>query len=1262
MLKKLCLRDIRSSLGRFFAIAAIIALGVGLFAGLRVSRDAMVQTGGQYLQDFKLYDFRLLSTLGFTAADAEAFSKLPGIREARGSLSQDVLYQTEDGSDLVIAIHTLLPDLNVPDLRAGRMPVSSDECVLDAAAFGEDALGTWLTLSASNDTDTLQLFSHRAYRVVGLADSPIYINFERGSTTLGSGSVSCFGYLLPEGFDADYCTELYLTLENSAPAYSDAYDKLAEEARPKVEALLSSRAALRYQTLRAEGGDKLSDARAELEDAREQYENGKREAEESLAAAWDQLEDARRSLDDGWAELENGRTALDAETASAEAELAEAQRALEDARAELESGEAAYLEAGQELERGEAEYAEGLQEYENGLAAYEDGKLRCDRGRADYEAGYAEYQDGMDAYRSGRERYNRGVEEYEKGRQAYETQRALFESQVPDIEAVRTAVEENREQAEAAREPLNALLTLLLSQLSDPGIRDTAALTEALRSDETGTLTAAADHILSQLSQLDPAVPADTASLLAVCSMLEQYDQGVAALAAYDQLENTRILLEETSGQLSSASAALSDARAELNSAKKQLEEARNELEEAESQLEDAWAELEAGQAELDDARGELDDGWRQYQESRAKLDDGWQEYQDGCRDLENGRQTLEEETASARQRLADAEAELRTGETEYADGLNDYQTAEYDAQRELEDAAAQIAEGEQALKDGEAELAGLEPADCYTLGRETNVGYICFENDTNIVSSVAKVFPLFFFLVAALVCITTMTRMVEDARTKIGVLQALGYSGGAIMASYLFYAGSASLLGCSVGFLAGSWGFPVIMWKVYDIMYSFSYPIQFVLDWKLAAFSIGLYMFCALGSTWLVCRSSLRESAAELIRPKAPKCGKRILLEHVTVLWRRIPFLYKVSIRNIFRYQKRLFMMVLGIGGCTALLLTGFGIRDSIANIVEFQFQEISHYDSAVTFRHAMSQSERTEFLEYCSPWTEQAVFFYGATVDVSAGGVTKSANLAAAGQEMADVIDFHAGDVPVSYPERGGVLINNGLAEALGVSVGDLLTLRSSDMQAVQLPISGVFDNYFYHYVFLTPETFADWQGVFPEAQSAYLRNLPGTDPHAAGAALSGLSSVASVSVNADTEERVGAMLGSLNYIVLLVILCAGCLAFIVLYNLTNINITERIREIATIKVLGFYPSETAAYVFRENTILTAVGAAAGIVLGRYLHAYVMSQIRIDMMHFDVRIEWPSYLLSFALTFLFAAVVNLAMLFRLERINMAESLKSIE
>ncbi|MGN1445917.1 MAG: FtsX-like permease family protein [Eubacteriales bacterium] len=953
MLWKSILRTIRKSLGRYLAILAIIALGVGFFAGLRVTRDAICETANQYIEELNLFDFRLVSTLGFTEEDVAAFRELEGIESVQGSVSADLIYRREDGSDAVLHAHTLTEGINGVDILYGRLPQAPNECVLDARYADESRIGETICLSDSNSQDTFDTFAYREYTIVGLCNASAYINFERGSTALGNGSVSGYIYLPLEGFSVDYYTEIYLTLPPSGDMYSDQYQAAVDAMRVSVEDLLDRRAYARYDGIVSEAREAIDNAQAELEEKRQE------------------LKDAQAEIDRGWEALRN-----------AEAALADSKRQLDDARTQLD----------------------------NGWAALEAAKANS----------------------------------------------ILTQDQLDAMEA-----ELNKKEADYT-----------------------------------------------------------------------------AGLAAYEQA----------------------------------VRDAEEGFPEAEQELKDAQAEVDEALPQIEEAGGEIDNAM--------------------------------------------------------------------------------------------SDLDSVKPATVYTLDRSSNVGYASLENDTAIVSGVARVFPLFFFLVAALVCITTMTRMVGEMRTENGVLKALGYGNGAIIGQYLFYAGSASVVGCVAGFLVGSRFLPMALWQVYKIMYSIDRPVAFVLDFGLFALCSVLYLFCALGATWLVCHRDLRESAAQLIRPKAPAAGKRILLERVGWLWRHIKFLHKVSIRNILRYKKRMVMMIIGIGGCTALLLTGFGIRDSIQPVVTYQYSEIQLYDAAVSFMEPLDAEGQAAFSDAVAGVSQHVVYLHTGSVDLVTGDGSGSVNLVAFDSDLSDFVNLHDGKEPLPFPGPGEAVVDYRFAQEHGVSVGDTVELRDSGLTLapVTVTVTGIFDNYIYDYIYVSADTLTAAWGEAPEKNTAYVNFAAGQDEKAAGAVLLGADGVATVMLSSDMETRVSSMLESLNYIVLIVLVCAGALAFIVLYNLTNITITERTREIATLKVLGFYQKEQHAYVFRENLVLTGISALCGIPMGIGLLHYVMAQIKISTMYFGCRLSPLSYLFAILITFIFTAVVDMALTAKIKHINMAEAMKAIE
>lgn len=1121
-------REIRRTLGRYVAIMAIVALGVGFFSGLRVTRQAMLATGDQYLSGQSFQDFRLISTYGLTQEDVAAFGALDEVETAVGGYQRDFLQLHADGS--VSARKALmLTEVNQPLVKAGRLPQRANEVLADSQSAGEGAIGQTVIIASDNAEDTREAFTCEEYVIVGVGCSPLYMNTERGTTALADGRLGGFYYFLPQGLDFEYYTEADLLLRGSGDGFSDDYKALRDGAEPVLTATLEQRAQIRF-------ADILSDAEAELAEGREEYEKG-------------------------LADYQKERSDAEQELADAETELAEARQVLDDAKAELDASAKRLDTAEQELKAGESRYQEG--------------KATLNAARAEFE------------------------------KTKSETEQA-FENQQKEVDTARASAEEALAQLTAAgAEEMMEQYPLL--QQTEAELEAAIAALEAMPpqkvpSDETGEDAPAAD--MSEGEGLAP-------SITELQAQLQQVQ------AAKQLIENSGLL--EAWRQVQDGLRELDAAQEALNESKSLVEE---QLAGAEAQLLEKEMELAAAESTLQSARNQLSSGQRAFSE-------GVMSYQ--------------------------------KGEEEYQQGLADYLQAKEKAETLFADAEAELSDAEGELADAEAKIAELEEPATYVLNRDTNVGYVCFENDSRVVESVAKVFPLFFFLVAALVIITTMTRMVDDQRTQIGTLKSLGYSNGRITFKYVSYAGSAALLGSLLGFFAGSIVFPKCIWMGYALLYNFG-DIRVVFNYRLGLLAVLAALVCSAGTTLLVCRQDLRQVPAELMRPRAPAVGKRIWLERIPFLWRHFSFLHKVTARNIFRYKKRLIMMVLGIGGCAALVITGLGLKDSIGHIGSDQFGGIMKYDYSISFPETMEEQERQAFGENTAGLLSLCVQACGDSMDASGNGVTKQATLMACSDEnIAELIQLSDGSKTVAWPGDNRVVISDNLAKRLNLQVGDSLTLHPDEFQSVELEISGIFKNYVYYYVLMNERTYESALNRTVEYNTT-LANAGTGDKHEIAAELVNEHGAASVSVMEDLRDRVDRMLGAMDYIAALVIACAGALAFVVLFNLSNINLTERIREIATIEVLGFSDRETAAYVFRENLVLTLMGIVLGLPLGKLLHAYVMSEITIDMVAFETRIAPLSYALAVVLTFGFTVLVDLIMRRKLRTIDMAEALKSVE
>lgn len=637
----------------------------------------------------------------------------------------------------------------------------------------------------------------------------------------------------------------------------------------------------------------------------------------------------------------------------------------------------------------------------------------------------------------------------------------------------------------------------------------------------------------------------------------------------------------------------------------------------------------------------------------------------DNRQEIADGRKTLDEAAEEIQKQKDDAAAQVEEFMSSMgfspAENPGYYNRMMNEINQSFADAEAELADYYAELDEAEEEIADIDEPTVYVLTRSENAGYAAFEHDSAIIENISVVFPVFFFLVAALVCVTTMSRMVDEQRTQIGVWKAMGYDKSLISLKYIIYAGSSGFIGSVLGFFIGTYFIPKAFWNAYSSMYNFTEQLTYNFDPVMFAASLAVALLCTAGVGIYSCRKELREVPASILRPKAPRNGKRILLERIGWLWRRISFLHKVTLRNVMRYKQRFFLMILGVSGCTALLLTGFGVRDSIQNVTDYQYGEISVYDAELNFTDPLSDEEQESFLAG-HEGLDKLLYLSSNSVDIGSEDNLKSSSLSAVmSGELEDFIKLRSEDGEVSLPGDGEILLSKGMASMLNVERGDSVTVTNDQFKSIDLTVCGVFDNYISDYMFVTPETLMELDGETP-VNTAYVIFKEGVDQNTASARLLDDELVSRVALSQDTRNSVDSSFSSLNIIVVLIILCAGALAFIVLFNLININIGERIREIATIKVLGFYNGESSAYVFREVNMLTVLGALLGLVLGKLLHAFVMTQIRTDGICFDVRIAWQSYIYSLLLTFAFAVLVRIAMSYKLGRISMSESLKAVE
>ena len=663
------------------------------------------------------------------------------------------------------------------------------------------------------------------------------------------------------------------------------------------------------------------------------------------------------------------------------------------------------------------------------------------------------------------------------------------------------------------------------------------------------------------------------------------------------------------------------------------------------------YEEIQKGEEAVAQAQAQIEAAKAQLASSQAEIDSGW------------------EQIASGEQELEDAEAELADAEAGIADGWEEYYKGEADAEAEIADGEQQIAEAEEELENARQELQDLEEPEWYVYDRSNLPEYSGYGENADRMRAIGEVFPAIFFLVAALISLTTMTRMVEEERTQIGTLKALGYERHSIAAKYLGYALLATVTGSLLGVLFGEKVFPYIIINAYGIMFQHMNEIRLPYNLLYGAGAAAAALASTLLATVLSCYRELREQAAELMRPPAPKQGQRVLLERVTFIWKRLNFSWKASVRNLVRYKKRLFMTIFGIGGCMALMLVGFGLKDSIFAIVDIQYDEIQLYDGNIILEEDVTEEERTGIKEELEKDRGMDGLTEGRLTQISVGTDKEwydvYLDVPSDVETFSDfvVLKDRRTDEIYDLDDTGAVLTEK-MASELNVKAGDTIMIRDEDKGDLEVKISAVCENYLGHYLYMTPKLYEKVFGETAEYNSFFYKTADRTTEEAEriGEEALTLSGALSISYTTDMREQVDNMLGALDLVIAVLIISAGMLAFVVLYNLNNINITERQRELATLKVLGFYNNEISMYVYRENILLTFFGAVFGIILGKILHRFIIVTVEVESVMFGRNIDLSSFIYGFLLTFAFSFLVNAAMYFKLKKINMVESLKSVE
>lgn len=959
----------------------------------------------------------------------------------------------------------------------------------------------------------------------------------------------------------------------------------------------------------------------EVEAIKEEREKAR--YDEIVTEASEKLADAEKEITDAEAELEQGKAEAQEKLTAAREKLENAQKELEQAKKELASSQAKIASSKEELEQAQKELNESS------------GKIA---------AGEKELNEKSIALATLKEQ-----------KDTLQGQLAALEQQKEELSGQKTTLEAQKRTLQEGQKNLLDTQAVLQQQISRLKAEKEDLNAEGIRlSEEKETLQKEYEELKSQYE-----ASGDTEILKQVEAKKAQLDEVNAKIAENSaKIEQNKTLLETVESQ--------------MDPLEEKLVQMKNGLEQTETALEKISAglsEIEAGQEQMQTGLTQMESyissGEFRLQAAREQLESGKNQILSGQRQIEDAKKRI----ADGEEQIQAGIKQIQDGETGLADGWIEYQDGERQANAEIADGEAQIADAKVQLADAKKEIEQIEKPTWYIYDRSHLPEYSGYGDNADRMKAIGEVFPLIFFLVAALISLTTMTRMVEEERTLIGTLKALGYSKKSIAAKYLGYAVLATLTGGIFGVMIGEKILPYIIITAYKIMYRHLPDVEIPYNLYYGVLACVAALLCTVAATIFSCMKELKEQAAELMRPPAPKQGKRVFLEYIPFLWKRLNFTWKSTVRNLMRYKKRFFMTIFGIGGCMGLMLVGFGLKDSISSIVPLQYEDIQLYDGNVILQSDVTMQEKQEVYEALEKNSQVVATAEDLLqkITIEHDGVSKEVylNVPENVEKFSDFVVLQDRTTKEKYQltDKGAVLTEK-MAKELGVSAGDTVTIKEENEKERTVKISQICENYMSHYLYMTPAVYKAAYGKEPEYNSIYYRTEGRTTKEAesVGEAALKLDGALSVSYTTELRQQVDDMLQSLDIVIVVLIISAGMLAFVVLYNLNNINITERKRELATLKVLGFYDKEVTEYVYRENILLTLIGSVFGMLLGKILHRFIIVTVEIDSVMFGRNINTISFVYAFLLTVVFSLFVNGVMYFKLKKINMVESLKSVE
>ncbi len=1227
--------EIKKNFPRFLSILLIVTLGVAFYSGVSAVRPDMEKSLDRMYDQADFMDFRIVNTLGLTREDLEAVKSLEGVKAAEGVYKADLycdLYANteeeeqeeelaeetaetaagEDTGRLVLQLYSMTDTVNQVILTEGRMPERVNECVIDEQIARDHGLevGQYLYLSAPTGERTTDYLSETQFLITGIGIRGEFLTRSRGTTSLGDGTADGFMICIKNVFVATEFSEIDVAVADAKElqAFSGAYDDKVKEVMDRVEEIQGERSRLRYDEVKQKAEQELADAQSQLDSAQRQLDDSKNRLDQTAQ----ELETAKAQIQAQMQEIVNGNTTIEQQ----EQALSQSYAALSTTLASIEQAQSALQNRAMQNAANQNQISASQAQLQTAWKQYQDQVDRVNE-QANVLSGLETQLEDM----------RKSLEEKQGQLNALQTGAAVSERKPFYLFTIDTWAEE-LDPRSAGIDPADPGISV------DPGTEPTDPADPVQPTD----LPAATD------------TPPETTSTPAPSET--QTGPGGNDQPGNSDREKLEGEITQLQSQISSTEGEIATKRAQLDSAQAAINETYNQLTALDQQLQ-AQAQALAAEAQAitaDSSAVSLQ--MAEYTKQKATLDASSQALAQTKQMLENGQVVLNNN-----------QLELTAAENELAQGRQSYEAAVKSSKEHMEDATRE-------LNDKKRQVARMEDPKWYILDRNSVEDFASYGEDAERIGAIGNVVPLIFFLVAALVSLATITRMVEEQRTQMGVLKALGYDKKTIAVKYVLYALLATVIGAVIGLILGQLLLPRIIINAYRMMYCNLTVLRTPLSLWYSLLSTVIAIACTVGAAFAACYHSLRLVPAQLMRPEAPKYGKKIFLEQWKWFWSKCNFSWKAAIRNMARYKKRLIMTVFGIAACMALLLIGFGLKDSISVVGEKQFGELHTYDGIVTLdttdaRPVDELDEKFAEDERVTSWLK----VYAANVDAGvedADNEKSAAMYVISHEDLAKdffVLRDRASGQPLELSDDG-VIITEKLAKLMNVRAGDTIYLMDNDNYKVNVTVTGITENYYRHYIYMNEACYNNVYKGLPEYNQELIITTDRSEEAENQLMRDYLAMEAVSSVNMVTgfADRISDMLKNLDAVVYVIIVAAALLAVVVLYNLNNINITERRRELATMKVLGFHGREVTMYVLRENIIMTVFGILIGLLLGIILHRFVIQTAELDLVMFGRAIYWPSYLLSVVLTIVFSIGVNALMYFKLKKIDMVESLKSVE